>query len=271
MKFGDDSGYLQSTNHHCKHSGYGQSAIGGVVSDKITSVPEQKSVTAENNKVSSAQSHTLGESTLVTYLLRNLQCGGVSLQCSWFAHECKNNSNLNYCLHVTSRIDSSQMREGTKIFRTSSFGKNSSLPVRQYSRLLKELPGSWQRAWLLWWCRCRRLRQSKEPPQELPTPIATRQWNPQRIRTQKLPYSGWSCPAANFIHSYFHWASRRGFRNREITENRVCFFVLFPFLSSHLLTNGVLDHHCISVDGENDVRCSHLCIKILNVLVQCRL
>ena len=79
MKFGDDSGYLQSTNHHCKHSGYGQSTIGGVVSDKITSVPEQKGVTAENDEVSSAQSDTLGESTLVTYLLRNLQCGGVSL------------------------------------------------------------------------------------------------------------------------------------------------------------------------------------------------
>lgn len=79
MKLGDGGGYLQSANHHCKHSGNGQTAIGGVVSDKITTVPEQKSVTAENNKVSGAQSHTLGESTLVTYLLRNLQCGGVSL------------------------------------------------------------------------------------------------------------------------------------------------------------------------------------------------
>uniref|UniRef100_A0A2P2MHW2 Uncharacterized protein n=1 Tax=Rhizophora mucronata TaxID=61149 RepID=A0A2P2MHW2_RHIMU len=42
----------QSSNHYSKHGGYGQSSIGEMVSYKITSIPEKKSITTENNKVS---------------------------------------------------------------------------------------------------------------------------------------------------------------------------------------------------------------------------
>lgn len=41
-----------------------------------------------------------------------------------------------------------------------------------------------------------------------------------------------------------------------------------PGLLLHLLANGVLDHHCIGVDGKNNVGGSNLCIEKLNVLAE---
>lgn len=48
--------------------------------------------------------------------------------------------------------------------------------------------------------------------------------------------------------------------NQPMRENKI--------LVPHLLTNGILDDHCISVNGINDVAGSNLGVKILDVLVQ---
>ena len=71
--------HLQSTKHDGKHGGDGKSSIGVMVPNKITPIPEQKSITTENSEVCCTQSHSLGKSALVTKPLSDLQGCGIGL------------------------------------------------------------------------------------------------------------------------------------------------------------------------------------------------
>ena len=102
---------LQATQHNSKHGGYGKSAIGIVMPNQIASIPQKKSIAAEDCEVCCTQSHSFREPALVTKPLSDAQCRRIRLQCSRFTHKRQNRPNLSYRLHFLARISNTQMEK----------------------------------------------------------------------------------------------------------------------------------------------------------------
>lgn len=90
--------FLQSSNHDGEHGGDGKAAIGVVMADKVSAVPQQKSIAAENGEVGGSQSDALCEASPVADPLSHLQSRGVGLENPRLAHEGLHCPNLSQCL-----------------------------------------------------------------------------------------------------------------------------------------------------------------------------